>query len=121
MTLQSFERLWEKLCSGDESTEIEAKYYLPGRRLLAALGSLPQPEPLRTELDSLRPEFLPLRTQFAILRGVATRSASGLLRLTAWRPFALEDQASIGRKSPAYPHPDEPNHPEQKYTAGTST
>lgn len=253
MSLPSFEELWEKLCSADESTEIEAKraeefgksvlatisafaneplalivvrelraidnaayrsinhvdtltasgrlrrlrdsglleqkgkgaatYYLPGRRLLAALGSLTTSEPLRTESDSLRPEFPPLRpeltalapggsplahgvpplahgvpplrTEFEALRSEVPETVRGqlerlgrratpeeldnvLISLAAWRPMTLEELSHLtGRDAAhlrsrnikrlltegrlAYTHPDEPNHPEQKYTVGTNT
>ena len=135
-----------------------ATYYLPGGRLLAALGSPTPPEPLRsdseplrTESPPLRTELPPLRTEFEALRkelpepvrrqveGLGRRATpeeldAVLIALTSWRPLTLDELSALtGRDTAhlrlrnikrlltegrlAFTHPDEPNHPEQKYVA----
>lgn len=95
--------------------------------------------PLRTEFEALRNE-LPdqLRAQLDRLGRRATPEEldAVLISLTAWRPLTLEELSALtGRDTThlrmrnikrlltegrlAYTHPDEPNHPEQKYVAAT--
>jgi ATP-dependent DNA helicase RecG len=136
-----------------------ATYYLPGRRLRAALGAPTEPGQLRTdttalrpEFTGLRPEFTGLRPEFEALRAELTPDIKALLDelgeratpqeldeviigLTAWRPLSLDELAGltgragdhlrkrnlkrlIGDGRIAYLHPDEPNHPNQKYVSG---
>jgi ATP-dependent DNA helicase RecG len=132
-------------------------YYVPGGRLLAALGRT-EPEPLRPESPALRPESPalraespPLRAGFDALRAElpdplrAELAALGkrstpdeldevLIKMCEWRPLSLAEIAALSGKTPnhlrsrnmkrllakgrlAYLHPDEPNHPDQKYVA----
>lgn len=96
--------------------------------------------PLRTEFETLR-DALPeaVRGQLERLGRRATPADLDivLVSLAAWRPMALEELSALtGRDAAhlrsrnikrllaegrlAYTHPDEPNHPDQKYTAGPS-
>ncbi len=107
-------------------------------------GLRPESPPLRPEFPALRPEFAAL---FATLPSKLKEDANRLgaratpqeldafiLGLTEWRPLTLEELAALtGRAADhlrkrnikrllmegrlAYTHPDEPNHPEQKYVA----
>jgi hypothetical protein len=59
-----FQPLWERLCSGDESVEIEAK------RADEVGASLLGKEPsLRSESEDLRGDLTRLRGEFPALRG----------------------------------------------------
>jgi ATP-dependent DNA helicase RecG len=169
MSPPGFEELWHKLCSADESVEIEAKraeelgvidnavyrtinrldtrsasgrirrlrdaglleqkgkgagtYYVPGGRLLAALGRT-EPEPLRPESPALRPESPPLRPESPPLRpelealraelppqlraaldDLGDRAAPAeldavLIELAGWRPLSLEELAGLSGRAP---------------------
>ena len=92
---------------------------------------------MRPEFEALRAE-LPPDLQAALSR-LGARAASQdldtvILGLTAWRPLGLDELAALtGRAGEhlrkrnvkrllaegrlAYLHPDEPNHPDQKYVA----
>lgn len=97
--------------------------------------------PLRTEFEALRSEVPEtVRGQLERLGRRATPEEldNVLISLATWRPMTLEGLSHLtGRDAAhlrsrnikrlltegrlAYTHPDEPNHPEQKYTVGTST
>ena len=93
--------------------------------------------PLRSEFETLRSELPdPIRTQLAGLGRRATPEAldTVLVALASWKPLSLEELSALtGRAAThlrmrnvkrllkegrlAYVHPEEPNHPEQKYVA----
>ena len=132
-----------------------ATYYLPGGRLLAALGTPTPPEPMRADTAALRPESGPLRAEFDALRAelpdplraelarIGQRSTpeelnAVLIGLCAWRPLSLAELAGLTGKTSnhlrsrnvkrlvtdgrlAYLHPEEPNHPDQKYVAAPTS
>lgn len=141
----------------DQKGKGAATYYLPGKRLMAAVSqTAPEPLPpdtsgLRPEFPPLRPEFPTLRPEFAALRAELPPNLKAdftrlgeratpeeldafILGLTAWRSLTLDELAALtGRAADhlrkrnikrlltegrlANTHPDEPNHPEQKYVA----
>ncbi len=107
----------------------------------------PRPESalLRPEFPALRPEFAALRTElppalkadFARLgeRATPQKLDAFILRLTAWQPLTQDELAALTGRAAAHPrkrnikrlvtdgrlaytHPDEPNHPGQRYTSG---
>ncbi len=102
------------------------------------------PEGLRAESRPLRAEFEALRAELpaplrADLEGLAQRSTPEeldpiIIGLCRWRPLSLIELAGLTGKTAnhlrsrsvkrlltarrlAYTHPDEPNHPDQKYVA----
>lgn len=123
-----------------------ATYYVPGARLREPAAGRTAAEPLRTDTGALRPEFEALRAELpgslrAELSRIGQRSTPEelnaiLIGLCAWRPLSLTELAALTGRSPnhlrsrnikrlmdagrlKYLHPDEPNHPDQKYVAAT--
>ncbi len=100
-------------------------------------GLRPESPPLRAEFEALRAELPePLRAELATLgkRSTPQELDRMIIGLCAWRPLSLAEIGALTHKTPnhlrsrnikrlltegrlAYLHPDEHNHPDQKYIA----
>ena len=134
MSLPTFDELWQRLCSADESASTRADI-APLRPESPGLRS--ESAPLRSEFDALRSELPdPIRSQLAELGRRATPEEldAVLIALASWKPLSLEELSALtGRATThlrmrnikrlltecrlGYLYPEEPNHPDQKYVA----
>jgi len=130
----------------DQKGRGAATYYIPGPKFLAKgpasrTKSKPLRSTLRTEFEALRSE-LPdeLRTELQRVgkRVTPDELSAVLVKVCRWRPLGLPELSALTGKTAAhlrtrilrrlladgrirYLYPDEPNHPQQKYTASKVT